>query len=83
MRPTQWTVARNLDSSYTWTGARALGVTRSRIRTDGVPIARACTSHGRRISIWWRDSRWKVAIEYEGRQHAEWDQFGRDIDRFR
>jgi hypothetical protein len=27
-------------------------------------------------------SRWKVAIEYEGRQHAEVDQFGRDIDRY-
>jgi hypothetical protein len=26
--------------------------------------------------------RWKVAIEYEGRQHAERDQFGRDIDRY-
>ncbi|HZB20147.1 MAG TPA: hypothetical protein VE463_09945, partial [Blastococcus sp.] len=27
-------------------------------------------------------SRWKVALEYEGRQHAECDQFGRDIDRY-
>jgi very-short-patch-repair endonuclease len=27
-------------------------------------------------------SRWKVALEYEGRQHAERDQFGRDIDRY-
>jgi hypothetical protein len=27
-------------------------------------------------------SRWKVALEYEGRQHAELDQFGRDIDRY-
>jgi Protein of unknown function (DUF559) len=27
-------------------------------------------------------SRWKVALEYEGRQHAEHDQFGRDIDRY-
>jgi hypothetical protein len=27
-------------------------------------------------------SRWKVALEYEGRQHAESDQFGRDIDRY-
>jgi hypothetical protein len=27
-------------------------------------------------------SRWKVALEYEGRQHAEQDQFGRDIDRY-
>ncbi|MCW2741291.1 MAG: hypothetical protein JWR45_1713 [Blastococcus sp.] len=26
--------------------------------------------------------RWKVALEYEGRQHAERDQFGRDIDRY-
>jgi hypothetical protein len=26
--------------------------------------------------------RWKVALEYEGRQHAEADQFGRDIDRY-
>jgi len=25
---------------------------------------------------------WKVALEYEGRQHAEPDQFGRDIDRY-
>jgi hypothetical protein len=27
-------------------------------------------------------SRWKVALEYEGRQHADGDQFGRDIDRY-
>ena len=27
-------------------------------------------------------ARWKVALEYEGRQHAEQDQFGRDIDRY-
>ena len=27
-------------------------------------------------------SRWKVALEYEGRQHAERDQFDRDIDRY-
>ncbi|RZU31468.1 hypothetical protein [Blastococcus saxobsidens] len=27
-------------------------------------------------------SRWKVAVEYEGRQHAEREQFGRDIDRY-
>lgn len=27
-------------------------------------------------------SRWKVALEYEGRQHADPDQFGRDIDRY-
>ncbi|MCZ2812858.1 DUF559 domain-containing protein [Modestobacter sp. VKM Ac-2979] len=27
-------------------------------------------------------SRWKIAVEYEGRQHAEWRQFGRDIDRY-
>jgi len=27
-------------------------------------------------------SRWKVALEYEGRQHAEPEQFGRDIDRY-
>lgn len=25
---------------------------------------------------------WKVALEYEGRQHAEAEQFGRDIDRY-
>lgn len=25
---------------------------------------------------------WKVLLEYEGRQHAEADQFGRDIDRY-
>ena len=25
---------------------------------------------------------WQVALEYEGRQHAEPDQFGRDIDRY-
>lgn len=27
-------------------------------------------------------SRWKVALEYEGRQHAEREQFDRDIDRY-
>jgi hypothetical protein len=27
-------------------------------------------------------ARWKVALEYEGRQHADADQFGRDIDRY-
>jgi hypothetical protein len=27
-------------------------------------------------------ARWRVALEYEGRQHAERDQFGRDIDRY-
>jgi hypothetical protein len=27
-------------------------------------------------------TRWKIALEYEGRQHAEADQFGRDIDRY-
>jgi hypothetical protein len=27
-------------------------------------------------------SRWKIALEYEGRQHAARDQFGRDIDRY-
>jgi hypothetical protein len=27
-------------------------------------------------------SRWKVALEYEGRQHAAREQFGRDIDRY-
>jgi very-short-patch-repair endonuclease len=27
-------------------------------------------------------SRWKVALEYEGRQHADRDQFGRDVDRY-
>jgi predicted transcriptional regulator of viral defense system len=25
---------------------------------------------------------WKVALEYEGRQHADPDQFGRDVDRY-
>ena len=25
---------------------------------------------------------WKIALEYEGRQHADHDQFGRDIDRY-
>ena len=25
---------------------------------------------------------WRVALEYEGRQHAEADQFGRDVDRY-
>ncbi len=25
---------------------------------------------------------WKVALEYEGRQHADEEQFGRDIDRY-
>ena len=29
-----------LGPSYTWTGARALGVTRSQIRADGVAVAR-------------------------------------------
>lgn len=28
----------------------------------------------------WPD--WRVAVEYEGRQHAERDQFGRDVDRY-
>lgn len=27
-------------------------------------------------------SEWKLAVEYEGRQHADVDQFGRDIDRY-
>lgn len=27
-------------------------------------------------------ARWKVAVEYEGRQHAERNQFGRDMDRY-
>jgi AbiEi antitoxin C-terminal domain len=27
-------------------------------------------------------SAWRVALEYEGRQHADHDQFGRDIDRY-
>ena len=27
-------------------------------------------------------SRWKVALEYEGRQHADVEQFGRDIERY-
>lgn len=27
-------------------------------------------------------SRWKVLLEYEGRQHAEPEQFGRDVDRY-
>jgi hypothetical protein len=27
-------------------------------------------------------SRWKVALEFEGRQHAEPEQFGRDIERY-
>jgi hypothetical protein len=27
-------------------------------------------------------SEWKVALEYEGRQHAEAEQFGADIDRY-
>jgi hypothetical protein len=27
-------------------------------------------------------SRWKVALEYEGRQHAESSQFGRDLERY-
>jgi hypothetical protein len=26
--------------------------------------------------------RWRVALEYEGRQHAEAEQFGRDVDRY-
>ncbi|MBN1092513.1 DUF559 domain-containing protein [Blastococcus sp. TML/M2B] len=27
-------------------------------------------------------ARWKIALEYEGRQHAEREQFGRDVDRY-
>ena len=27
-------------------------------------------------------ARWKVSLEYEGRQHADSDQFGRDIERY-
>jgi len=27
-------------------------------------------------------ARWKLALEYEGRQHADAEQFGRDIDRY-
>jgi hypothetical protein len=27
-------------------------------------------------------ARWKVALEYEGRQHAQAEQFGRDVDRY-
>jgi hypothetical protein len=27
-------------------------------------------------------SKWKLALEYEGRQHAEPEQFGRDIERY-
>ena len=27
-------------------------------------------------------SRWKVLVEYEGRQHAEREQFRRDVDRY-
>jgi hypothetical protein len=26
--------------------------------------------------------KWRIALEYEGRQHADQDQFGRDIDRY-
>ncbi|WP_347060442.1 DUF559 domain-containing protein [Blastococcus sp. HT6-30] len=26
--------------------------------------------------------RWKIAVEYEGRQHAEREQFDRDIERY-
>jgi very-short-patch-repair endonuclease len=26
--------------------------------------------------------RWKVLLEYDGRQHAERDQFSRDVDRY-
>ena len=27
-------------------------------------------------------SRWKILLEYEGRQHADLEQFGRDVDRY-
>jgi very-short-patch-repair endonuclease len=39
--------------------------------------------HGRVVAhadLGW--SRWKVAVEYEGRQHAERSQFGRDVERY-
>ena len=44
---------------------------------------RSSTGWGRVVAhadLGW--SRWKVALEYEGRQHAEREQFGRDIDRY-
>jgi hypothetical protein len=46
-----------------------------------VPV---CDHHGKRVVLHGDlgYSRWKVAIEYEGRQHAELRQFGRDIDRY-
>jgi very-short-patch-repair endonuclease len=27
-------------------------------------------------------SRWRVSLEYEGRQHAQLEQFGRDVERY-
>jgi hypothetical protein len=39
---------------------------------QGRPVARADLGY----------ARWKIALEYEGRQHADAGQFGRDIDRY-
>jgi hypothetical protein len=50
---------------------------------DPEPQIAICDARGREVAH--ADlgySRWKVALEYEGRQHAERGQFGRDIERY-
>lgn len=47
------------------------------------PQIAICDARGREVAhadLGYR--RWKVALEYEGRQHAEREQFGRDLDRY-
>ena len=44
---------------------------------------RICDRFGRQVaSADLGYDRWKIALEYEGRQHADPEQFGRDIDRY-
>ena len=48
-----------------------------------VPQAEVCDRRGRvvaHVDLGW--PQWRVAVEYDGRQHAERDQFGKDIDRY-
>ena len=48
-----------------------------------VPQAEVCDRRGRVVAhadLGW--PQWRVAVEYDGRQHAERDQFGKDIDRY-
>lgn len=50
---------------------------------DPEPQIAICDARGREVAhadLGYR--RWKVALEYEGRQHAERRQFGRDLDRY-